>query len=76
VGQLMLASYRAAAHEDPLDAYRRARHLLAGELGLEPGEPLVALERRMLERDPSEQAARQLDPGSSDDPPTRLSAAR
>ena len=49
--QLMLALYRAGRQADALDAYQRARRLLADELGLEPGEPLVQLQQRILARD-------------------------
>ncbi len=51
--QLMLALYRAGRQADALDAYQRARRLFAGELGLEPGEPLARLQQRILERDPT-----------------------
>ncbi len=51
--QLMLALYRAGRQADALDAFQRARHGLAAELGLEPGEQLAELQRRMLERDPA-----------------------
>ncbi len=52
-GQLMLALYRAGRQADALDAYQRARRVLAGELGLEPGEQLSQLHQRILERDPT-----------------------
>lgn len=52
-GQLMLALYRAGRQADALDAYQRARRLLARELGLVPGEQLEQLQRRILERDPT-----------------------
>jgi len=45
---LMLALYRAERQADALEAYRRARTLLAEELGLEPGEQLKELERAIL----------------------------
>jgi DNA-binding SARP family transcriptional activator/streptogramin lyase len=51
--QLMLALYRSGRQSEALDVFRETRHRLAGELGLEPGEPLRRLERAILERDPS-----------------------
>ncbi|HTU97023.1 MAG TPA: BTAD domain-containing putative transcriptional regulator [Solirubrobacteraceae bacterium] len=52
-GQLMRALARAGRQADALEAYQRARRLLATELGLEPGEPLVRLQQQILDRDPS-----------------------
>jgi predicted ATPase/DNA-binding SARP family transcriptional activator len=52
-GQLMLALYRAGRPADALEAYQRARHLFATELGLKPGEPLSRLQQRILEHDPT-----------------------
>jgi DNA-binding SARP family transcriptional activator len=51
--QLMLALYRAGRQADALAAYQEARRMLGDELGLEPGEELRALERRILGQDPS-----------------------
>ena len=45
---LVLALYRAGRQADALAAYRRARDLLALELGLEPGEDLQRLEQAVL----------------------------
>jgi DNA-binding SARP family transcriptional activator len=45
---LMLALYRSGRQADALAAYRRARTVLAGELGLEPGQELRELERAVL----------------------------
>jgi predicted ATPase/DNA-binding SARP family transcriptional activator len=50
--QLMLALYRSGRQADALAAYRDARARLVEELGLEPGEALRELERRILAHDP------------------------
>ncbi|MGW5652756.1 AfsR/SARP family transcriptional regulator [Streptomyces humi] len=52
-GQLMLALYRAGRQAEALDAYRRGRHLLREELGLEPGQDLRRLEQAILTDAPS-----------------------
>ena len=52
-GQLMLALYRSGRQAEALETYDDARRALAGELGLEPGEPLQRLQRQILEHDPS-----------------------
>lgn len=51
--QLMVAHFRAGRQADALAAYRRARIVLAEELGLEPGHELRALEARILAQDPT-----------------------
>ena len=48
---LVLALYRAGRQADALAAYRRARDLLAAELGLEPGEELQRLEQAVLRQE-------------------------
>jgi predicted ATPase len=45
---LVLALYRAGRQADALAAYRRAREMLADELGIEPGEELRQLEQAVL----------------------------
>jgi DNA-binding SARP family transcriptional activator len=45
---LVLALYRGGRQADALAAYRRARTVLAEELGIEPGEELRQLERAVL----------------------------
>ena len=45
---LMLGLYRGGRQAEALAAYRRARAMLAQELGLEPGEELRQLERSVL----------------------------
>src|SRR5262245_1943089 len=51
-GQRIVALYRAGRQADALAAYRDARAAL-DELGLEPSPELRALERRVLEHDPT-----------------------
>jgi predicted ATPase/DNA-binding SARP family transcriptional activator len=50
--QLMLALYRCGRQGDALEVYARTRAYLSGELGLEPGPTLRALQRRILEQAP------------------------
>jgi DNA-binding SARP family transcriptional activator len=48
---LMVALYRSGRQADALAAYQRARAMLAGELGLEPGQELQDLERAVLRQE-------------------------
>ena len=48
---LVLALYRAERQADALDAFRRARVMLAEELGLEPGEELRELAQAVLRQE-------------------------
>lgn len=51
--QLMLALYRCGRQAEALDVYRETRRRLSDELGLEPGQELRDLERRIFAHDPS-----------------------
>src|SRR5262249_61108998 len=56
---LVLALYRSGRQADALAAYRRARTMLADELGIEPGEELRRLEQAVLRQDvPGREAER------------------
>jgi predicted ATPase/DNA-binding SARP family transcriptional activator len=48
---LVLALYRAGRQAEALAAYRRAREMLAAELGIEPGAELRALEQAVLRQE-------------------------
>ena len=50
---LVLALYRCGRQADALAALRRLRTTLVDELGVEPGEPLRALELAVLRHDPA-----------------------
>jgi predicted ATPase/DNA-binding SARP family transcriptional activator len=50
---LMLALYRAGRQTEALASYRELCGVLREELGLQPSEPLRALERAILRQDPS-----------------------
>lgn len=51
--RLMLALYRSGRQGDALHAFDRARQVLSEELGLDPGESLLRMHRRILQQDPS-----------------------
>jgi len=51
--QLMLALYRAGRQADALRVAQDGRHVLAHELGVEPGPTLQRLERQILDHDPA-----------------------
>lgn len=48
---LITAHYRAGRQADALDAYQRARTVLAADLGVEPGPQLRRLQRAVLDHD-------------------------
>jgi DNA-binding SARP family transcriptional activator/tetratricopeptide (TPR) repeat protein len=52
-GQLMLALYRCGRQAEALAAYQRARGILVGELGTEPGPELQKLHQNILTADPA-----------------------
>ncbi|HEY2202601.1 MAG TPA: AfsR/SARP family transcriptional regulator [Solirubrobacteraceae bacterium] len=53
LSQLMIALYRDGRQADALEAYRTGRQAFGAELGLEPGPRLRALERQILDQDPT-----------------------
>ena len=59
-GQLMLALYRSGRQAEALAAYRDTRRVLDEELGIEPGQELRELERRILAQDERLSAPRAL----------------
>jgi predicted ATPase/DNA-binding SARP family transcriptional activator len=71
--QHVLALYRAGRQKDALDAYRLTRTALL-ELGVDPGQELHDLERRILQQDPSLDAPAPRKPGrvKLPTPPTSL----
>jgi predicted ATPase/DNA-binding SARP family transcriptional activator len=65
--QLMLALYRAGRQGEALEAYRRARRVLADQLGVEPGGELRRLQEAILRHDPALDAG----PQGAQGPPAR-----
>src|SRR3954471_2734224 len=50
---LMLGLYHCGRQAEALETYRRAHHILAEELGIEPGRALQQLQAAILTHDPS-----------------------
>jgi DNA-binding SARP family transcriptional activator/tetratricopeptide (TPR) repeat protein len=65
--QLMLALYRSGRQADALAVYRRLRHTLGDQLGIDPSQPLRELETAILQQDPSLDA-----PMAPDEPPAAI----
>jgi DNA-binding SARP family transcriptional activator/WD40 repeat protein/class 3 adenylate cyclase len=73
-GQLILALYRVGRQRDALEAYQRARRLLADELGIEPGPDLRRLEAAVLAQDASLDMVRRVPAATSAGLPAALAA--
>ena len=52
-GQLMLAEYRSGRQGEALATFDHARHKLADELGIDPGQSLQQLHQQILRQDPA-----------------------
>ncbi|WP_442933386.1 BTAD domain-containing putative transcriptional regulator [Micromonospora psammae] len=73
--QLMLALHRSGRQAEALAAYREFAGLLRDEFGIEPGEVLQELNRRILRADPTLTPAAPALPGPAASPPTPAGAA-
>jgi predicted ATPase/DNA-binding SARP family transcriptional activator len=71
--QAMLALYRSGRQSEALELYTALHRRLDEELGLEPGSELRALQRRILQQDPTLDVAAHVDAARSlPEPPNRL----
>jgi len=69
---LMLALYRSGRQAEALEIFTQVRHLLHGELGLEPGPDLREMQRRILAADPTLMARVEPAAAPPPRPPTQL----
>lgn len=72
---LVLALYRSQRQADALAALRRAREVLAEELGVDPGPALRALEAEVLAQSPALDLPRQREPARPSVPAAPASSA-
>ncbi len=68
-GQLMLALYRCGRQAEALEAYRKTRHHLLDELGIDPSPALRRLEQAILRQDPALELSGQLPADEDGRPP-------
>ncbi len=75
---LMLALYRDGRQAEALEESRRARALLADELGIDPGPRLVELETAILAQDPAliPSATTEAPPGATEAPRAPVGPSR
>ena len=67
-GLLALAQYQGGRQADALQTPQQARRVLVDELGLDPGDDLVGLERAILNQDPALAVAAALPEGTAECP--------
>jgi DNA-binding SARP family transcriptional activator len=72
--QLMLALVRTGRRAEALEAYRQARRVLVGELGIEPGPELRELQERILRAESSPERLEVAVLDQPDAPASRLSS--